>query len=41
MPMAISPSRTTAYPAAGCLRRAVIQLTAALGFRSGDVVHLA
>src|SRR6516164_2542888 len=28
----MSPSRTTAYPAAGRLRRAVIQLTCCLGF---------
>src|SRR6266702_6333961 len=36
MPMMTSPHRTTAYPAAGGLRRAVIQLTYFLRFRSPD-----
>src|ERR1700729_962484 len=38
MPIAMSVSRTTASPAAGCLRLAVIQRTAVLGFRSVDQV---
>src|SRR5213592_1173601 len=38
MPIATSISRTTAYPAARCLRLAVIQRTAVLSFRSVDQV---